>query len=140
MISELHYLIVKNVAGDDVIKIGKALLDFGFDDTTDGFWVLDMHSGIEYYSPKFIRSIGYTAEEFPPVPESWQGAIFEEDLKQAVEDYYKHEADPAHPYYVTVRYRHKEGKTVKLICAGTIVNRGGEKPIMLGTHEIISIE
>lgn len=129
------------LAGDpenDVIRIGKNLINIGFDEITDGFWIWDIAGGIEYYSPKFISSLGYQKNEFPYTPKSWQDIIFPDDAKKALAMYEKHLNDPTSPYYIKVRYKHKLGDTVTLICAGSIVNRDTlDNLIMLGTHEIL---
>lgn len=120
----------------DVIKMGQDLVNF-LDPLTSGFWIWDLSDDTEYYSPEFIKSLGFKDEtEFPYIPESWRKQIFSEDAELALSNFYKHLEDPDFAYQQIVRYRKKKSGVVKLFCAGAIVNRGEEDLIMIGIHEI----
>lgn len=140
-ITNLMYLLASNdrESNINVLELGEKLLFLGLDLITDGFWLWDIATDIEYYSPKFRDSLGFKNElDFPSVAKSWQDAIFPSDAKVALESFNKHFSDPKSPYYVDVRYNKKEGGVVRLICAGTIVNRDNPKRLlMLGTHRIL---
>lgn len=122
----------------DVVKMGKDLIQF-LDPITSGFWIWDISGNIEYYSPEFIKSLGFENEvDFPYVPDSWQKQIFKEDAKTSLENFNSHLKDANYPYLQVVRYQKKNSKTVRLLCAGTIVNRNNpDHLIMIGVHEII---
>ena len=137
--AKLNYLLVRRGAENDPIKLGERLVELGIDKITDGFWVWLVNTELEYFSPKFRETLGFSNEQdFPNIPVSWQNQIFKEDGERALIDYHKHLKDPNYPYYLNVRYRKKGKGVVNLICAGTIVNRESDSPIMIGTHEIIS--
>ena len=138
-VAKLFYLLGGKTP--DVIQLGNKLVELGIDKITDGFWIWNTKTNVEYYSPEFRKSLGFDNEQdFPNVPESWQNQIISKDAERGLDAYYKHLEDPDYPYFLDVTYRKKGNKQrVKLICAGTIVNRGDENPIMLGTHEIYHI-
>jgi PAS domain-containing protein len=120
----------------NVVKMGRDLVAF-LDHQTLGFWIWDLANDIEFYSPKFIKSLGFKGEEdFPYVPESWRKQIFKEDEKLALENFNKHLESPEFAYQQIVRYRKKKGGVVKLFCAGAIVNRDDNEMIMIGIHEL----
>lgn len=140
-VARLNYILAKSSAGsDDVIEIGEELVDMGLDKITDGFWVWEVLTNREFFSPDLRRSLGFEDEsDFPNVPESWQKQINPDDRDKALIAFDAHLKDPASPYYLEVTYRKKHGGHVHLVCAGTIVNRNNpDKLIMLGTHKIIS--
>lgn len=126
------------VHSKDLDLIMKKLLLFGLDTSTDGFWILNINTREERYSPKFIASLGYEGDhDFPPVMQSWMNAIETESLELAYSDFEKHvDSLGEHPYHITVTYNKKHGGKVQLICSGVVVDWDNE-PIMLGTHEII---
>ena len=137
-IAQLNYLLVKKGIETDAIKLGEALVALGIDRITDGFWIWVVGTDVEYFSPRFRNTLGFNNEvDFPNNPKSWQSQIFKEDGDRALSTFYKHLENPEHPYYLDVRYRKKESGSVRLICAGTIVNRDREQMIMIGTHEVI---
>lgn len=135
---EIVYLLLKERGIKNAIELGNLILELDFDNRTDGFWVLQIGTDIEYYSPKFREILGYEDEkDFPNVPKSWQDAIDSFDAKEATEAYEKHLADPDYPYVLNVVYNKKHGGRVALICSGTIVNRDEDVQFMIGTHELI---
>lgn len=119
----------------------KEAFQFVIDNSTDGYfeWGLRGGASYEYYSPHFKKILGYKDEEFLDVPESWQNTIFPEDRKIVLENLEKHKKDPGYPFYQEVRYRHKQGHTVWLICRGIIIrNRKGKPVKLIGTHTDIT--
>ena len=135
---KLNFLLSDESVKNNAVDLGNALLALGTDLACDGFWVWDIAGEAEYYSPKFRQSLGFEDEkDFPNVPASWQKQIFKEYLPKAIESFEKHLADPNHEYDLVVEYRKKNKGSVRLVCSGTIVNRGSENLMMLGSHKII---
>lgn len=111
------------------------------DTTDDGYWDWRIQEDYEYMSPRFWRMFGYEPEEKPHKPSAWQDMIFPEDLQLALENFEKHvESRGKHPYSLEVRYRHKDGSTVTVLCRGKVVEWDGDgKPLrMIGTHTNIT--
>lgn len=134
-LSKLGYLLSNNQS--DVLKMGQDLFDLGFDNITDGFWIWDINTNVEYYSPRFIDSLGYSKQDCDNTTKFWMDRINKEDLNRAILAFNNHKDDPNSPYFLEVRYNHKEGKVINILCSGTIVNGDSDNPIMIGTHEII---
>jgi len=96
-----------------------------------------IQEGTEYLSPTFKHMFGYEDSELPNNPESWQTLIFPEDLPGVFEVFNKHVASRgASPYYNEVRYRHKNGSTVWVICTGKVIewDAQGQAVRMVGCH------
>ncbi len=105
--------------------------------TLAGYWDWDIPAGEEYLSPAFKRMFGYEPDELPNVPETWQRLIFPEDLPGVLEVFDRHvESRGAEPFYNEVRYRHKDGSTVWVICAGRVIEwtEDGRPRRMVGCH------
>lgn len=121
----------------DVMPLGQALCEIGFDEINDGFWIWDIKGNKEYYSPVFRERLGFEGEaDFPSVPASWMKQINPDHLQEALIAYEKHKESADHPYFVECDYTTKQGNILKIYCIGSIVNRNDANPIMLGTHQL----
>ena len=105
--------------------------------TLAGYWDWDIPSGNEYLSPTFKKMFGYEDNEMENRSESWQKIIFQEDLDSVFETYRRHvESGGSVPYYNEVRYHHKNGSTVWVICTGYVIEWDDQKKPkrMIGCH------
>jgi len=114
----------------------KYILEMILEDALSGYWDWDLVNNTEYLSPSFKSMFGYKDDELENSPESWQKIIFREDLPIALEQFEKHVSSKgAVPFYNEVRYHHKDGSTVWVICSGRVIEWYGDKPIrMIGCH------
>ncbi|MFZ5950795.1 MAG: PAS domain S-box protein [Candidatus Rifleibacteriota bacterium] len=106
-----------------------------------GYWDWHIPSGYEYLSPSFKKMFGYEDHEIENRADSWQKLIFQEDLPGVFEKFNQHvETRGSLPYYNEVRYHHKNGSTVWVICTGKIIEWDADgKPLrMVGCHINIS--
>ncbi|MEB3209940.1 MAG: PAS domain-containing protein [Leptolyngbyaceae bacterium] len=113
------------------------LLETIFDTVLAGYWDWDIPNHQEYLSPGLKRMLGYDDHELPNVPETWQRLIFEDDLPGVMESFNRHVQSRGEAlYYNEVRYRHKDGSTVWVICAGKVIDwdASGQPLRMVGCH------
>jgi|GEM_PF-1280232 len=109
--------------------------------STDGFWDWYVQTDYQYMSPRFWEMFGYLPEEKPNKPSAWQEIIFPEDLEIALVNFQKHvDTRGIHPYIQEVRYRHKNGSTVTVLCRGKVIDwdKNGKPIRMIGTHTDIT--
>ncbi|MEY8875742.1 MAG: PAS domain S-box protein, partial [Leptothrix sp. (in: b-proteobacteria)] len=102
-----------------------------------GYFDWNIPAGTEYFSPTFKAMFGYQEHELANSPATWQQLICPEDLPGVRAVYQRHVASRgALPYYSEVRYRHKDGSTVWVICAGQVIEWGpaGEPLRLVGCH------
>ena len=102
-----------------------------------GYWDWDIPGNTEYLSPRFKSMFGYRDDEIANEPESWMRLIHPEDLPVAMSKFEAHVASKGQdPYDMEVRYFHKDGSIVWVICRGRVVewNEKGEPLRMLGVH------
>ncbi len=102
-----------------------------------GYWDWDLQNNQEYLSPGFKRMFGYADHELPNAPESWQRLIFAEDLPVVLASFDRHvQSHGAVPFYNEVRYRHKDGSTIWVICSGQVIewDSSGQPLRMIGCH------
>ncbi len=107
---------------------------------TDGFWDWNMLTDEEYLSPSFKALFGYEDDEIPNHLTGWQRIIFPEDLERANQAFVEHTTE-GKPYDLQVRYRHKNGSTVWVICRGVAIKDDSGKFVrMVGTHVDITAQ
>ncbi len=114
-----------------------ALLEQTLESILAGYWDIDFVAQTAYLSPGLKRMFGYADHELPNLPDTWQTLIFPADLPIALSCMEAHiQSRGAVPYYNEVRYRHKDGSTVWVICAGRVINwdEAGQPLYMVGCH------
>lgn len=117
------------------------LLEQILDIVLAGYWDWDIPNHQEYLSPGFKRMFGYNDDELPNTPEAWQSIIFPEDLPGVMACYDRHvQSRGMIPFYNEVRYCHKDGSTVWVICSGQVIewDAAGQPLRMIGCHINIS--
>jgi len=102
-----------------------------------GYWDWDIPGDREYLSPTFKRMFGYEDDELRNAPASWQQIIFAEDLLlvfAAVNQHFQSHGQV--PFSQEVRYHHKNGSTVWVICSGKVIewDADGNPSRMIGCH------
>lgn len=108
-----------------------------------GYWDWDIPTGEKYLSSRFKKMFGYEDSEIENNALSIYKLIFEEDLPGVLKNYEEHVKSKGEiPYSNEVRYHHKDGSTVWVICTGKVIewdNDGGPKR-MVGCHVDITIQ
>ncbi|MBI3519073.1 MAG: PAS domain S-box protein [Bacteroidetes bacterium] len=87
-----------------------------------GYWDLNVKNRSAITSETFQKMIGYTTEEFKFSLDSWMGLVVEEDLPivlKALKEHY--ETKGKEPLNIEIRYKHKNGNHVWVICTGSVI-------------------
>lgn len=104
---------------------------------TDGFWEYYPSLSYEYMSERFWSILGYCQAEMEESPAAWVETIDPDDAKEAMENFAQHsKSKRAIPYYLTVKYRHRDGHTVHVVCRGSVEEwlPDGTPWRIIGTH------
>ena len=107
------------------------------DSAMTGYWDWDLANNTETYSDSWKAMLGYRPDELENTPETWQRLIHPEDLETAMASFELHVRTLGeHPYHNEVRYRHKDGSEVWVICAGRVIewDDNGQPLRMVGCH------
>ncbi|MEB3209939.1 MAG: PAS domain-containing protein [Leptolyngbyaceae bacterium] len=119
------------------LQLELVLLETMLDSVLAGYWDWDIPNHREYMSSGLKRMLGYEDDELPNVPESWQGLIFADDLPGVMDCFDRHvQSRGEEPYYNEVRYHHKNGSIIWVICAGKVIDwdPSGQPLRMVGCH------
>lgn len=117
----------------DELRVVETVLD----DVIGGYWDWDMVADQEYLSPGLRRMLGYEANAQATDITSFRDVIFPEDfaiIQQSLERHIQSRGQTRHCN--EVRYRHKDGSTVWVLCAGQIIDwdEAGRPLRMVGGH------
>lgn len=128
--------ITTEIKAQEQLENEKGILETILEDTLSGYWDWNLKTNEEYLSPSFKSMLGYRDDELENTPESWQKLIYKEDLSFVKEQYDKHVKSRGRiPFYNDVRYHHKSGATIWVICSGRVIEWDGDKPLrMVGCH------
>ena len=111
------------------------------DVTSDGVWEWFPELNFEYMSKRFWAILGYEQSDMDETPMSWMGFLNPDDKEGAMKLCYDHiKSNGVVPYVTKVRYTHKEGHEVIVLCRGSVVDwmPGGKPWRLLGTHTDIT--
>lgn len=79
------------------------------DGAQEGIWELDLVTDELYFSPRMSQMLGYTEAEMPPKRDAWNAITHPDDLAHFDSEMVKHFKNPAHPFDVLMRMRHRDG-------------------------------
>lgn len=121
------------------LKKEKSILEFVLEHSTDGYWDWNMETNYEYLSPKFKKQLGYEVDEMEHTPEAWMSICNTIDVERAIEQVEKHIKGESDEFSKVLRFTHKQGHEVKILCRGKIIERkdDGSPLRMIGTHAIL---
>ncbi|MEB3358157.1 MAG: PAS domain-containing protein [Synechococcales bacterium] len=133
-------------AEEERIQTEKLRVEFHLLETTlntvlAGYWDWHIPENYCYMSPSLKGMFGYEDRELSNSTETWQGLMFAEDLPQVMASFERHVASRGEvPHYNEVRYHHKDGSTIWVICAGQVIewDTAGQPLRMVGCHVDIS--
>jgi two-component system cell cycle sensor histidine kinase/response regulator CckA len=124
-------------ATKDALRGREHVLADLLESTLFGYWDWNISAQTWYLSPALKSMVGYEDDELPSSPDTLPSLIFQEDLPGATEALDRHtRSHGREPYRPEVRYRHKDGSTVWLLCTGRVVEwaEDGSPVRMVGCH------
>jgi PAS domain S-box-containing protein len=113
------------------------LLELVLDQVLAGYWDWNIPDHTHYMSYGWKQMLGYENDDLPTTPETWKEMIFPEDLPIVMGHFEAHVQSRGEiPYYNEVRYYHKNGSTVWMICSGQVIEWDqDDNPVrMIGCH------
>ncbi|HEY9662936.1 MAG TPA: PAS domain S-box protein, partial [Allocoleopsis sp.] len=102
-----------------------------------GYWDWNVAKQETYFSPTWKRMFGYEDQELPNILETWQQLMLPEDLTRSMQSLNQHiQSRGQMPFCNEVRYRHKNGSTIWVICSGRVIewDADGNPLRVIGCH------
>ncbi|WP_373481333.1 response regulator [Geminocystis sp.] len=92
--------------------------DLAVSGTNDGIWDWDLNTNEVYYSPAWMRIIGYEDNPLPNNIDSWLHRIHEDDLEQNLRDINLSAFNAGQLYQNIHRLKHKNGEYIWVLAKG----------------------
>lgn len=105
--------------------------------TSDGVWEWFPSLNFEYMSHRFWGILGYDQRDMEESPRAWRDFIDTHDSESAMAMFKQHVQSRGDvPYHAKVKYLHKKGHQVHILCRGAVVEwmPDGQPWRLLGTH------
>ncbi len=119
------------------LKEKEALFNSITESTLAGYWIWQIKENAMFISPHLKAMLGYKDEELENSVDTINKLMHPSDLPDTYSLLGKHiESNGKIPFEIEVRYKHKEGSIVWVICSGNIVKRDeqGNPSVMIGCH------
>lgn len=142
--AECHFAFVRDIterkSAESALRASEERFHFAIEATNDGMWDRDMRTGEVYYSPQWIRLLGYQAEEVAPSHSFFLTLVHPEDLPRFIEIAQAHLDGHIPLQEIDVRLRRKSGDYRWYLNRGKVVARDPDgRPLrMVGTITDIS--
>ncbi len=102
--------------------------------TNDGIWDWDLRNDKVYYSPAWMRILGYEENPLPNTLSTWSDNIHPEDQQRAIDDVNKHLEGKTELYENVHRIKHSSKKYIWIAAkAKCIRNKEGKPYRLVGT-------
>ena len=102
--------------------------------TADGIWDYDYDSGVNWWSDRVFRLLGYEPGEFGISLERVDSMVHQEDRKRRQEAIAAHLAGDTEHYFCEFRFRHKDGSYRWFLSQGSALRGENSRGIrMIGT-------
>jgi diguanylate cyclase (GGDEF)-like protein/PAS domain S-box-containing protein len=129
--------ITERKRAEELTRKQRQIFESILEQSLSGYWEWGIQDNTEYLSPGYKKMLGYEDHELANRPETWQAVILPEDVPRVLDLTRKHiESHGKVPYRLELRFRHKNGSTVWVICAGQVVDwdAQGRAVRMVGCH------
>lgn len=124
---------------EHALRESRKQLSFALEAANDGLWDWAIPNGEAYFSPQYLRMLGYEPEEFATTYAVWWGFVHPDDRAEAESAIQKALATQT-DYYKEFRIRKKDGSYLWVLARGRVMETDDAgKPLrMVGTHADIS--
>ena len=119
---------------EDELKKSEELYRLIIEATNDGIWDWDIKTNHVFFNKRLIQMFGYQESEFEPSISMWYKIMHPDDLVLAQEILKSH-FEKNTPYLYKLRFMHKEGHVIWIMCRGfALRDENGNPYRMLGSY------
>ncbi|MGK7956870.1 MAG: ATP-binding protein [Crocosphaera sp.] len=105
--------------------------DLAVSGTNDGIWDWDLRDDTVYYSPVWMKILGYENQPLPHVLSSWSDQVHPDDLDGAIKDVENHLQGNTEIYKNVHRIQHFKGHYIWIEAKGKCIRDQQKKPYRL---------
>lgn len=136
----LRIEIEERLEAEKKIRVSEERFRLAMDATNDGLWDWNVETGEMYFSPQYYRMLGYEADEFPAVIDSWYQLLHPDDRETAIAANNACINNETQQFNIEFRMKAKDGTWRTILGRGRAVLRrkDGSAIQMIGTHADIT--
>ncbi|MGD1806970.1 response regulator [Dapis sp. BLCC M126] len=99
--------------------------------TNDGIWDWILETNEVYYSPTWMRIVGYEDNPLPNILSTWSDQVHPDDLEAATQDVKAHLEGKTELYENTHRIKHRDGNYIWIFAKGKCIRDKQNQPYRL---------
>ncbi|WAI02445.1 hybrid sensor histidine kinase/response regulator [Methanogenium organophilum] len=124
---------------EHALRESRKQLSLALDAANDGLWDWNVSDGTAYFSPQYLRMLGYEPEEFATTYDVWWEFVHPDD-RDGAESAIREALATQTDYYKEFRMRKKDGSYLWILARGRVMEMDdmGQPLRMVGTHVDIS--
>ena len=143
---EIEYTIevIRNITerkqAEEALRESEERFRLSMEATSDGLWDWNIENNLVYYSPGYVRMLGYEAHEFPEHVASWTELIHPDDKENAFQANTDCIENRVESFAVEFRMQAKGEEWKWILGRGRAVSRdsSGRATRLIGTHQDIT--
>lgn len=116
---------------ESILNVREERYEVAVSGTKDGIWDWNIQTNEVYYSPTWMRIIGYEDNPLPHILSTWSDNVHPDDIKaaiQAIETYLEEKTDL---YENTHRIKHQDGHYIWIFAKGKCIRDKQNQPYRL---------
>jgi PAS domain S-box-containing protein len=113
------------------LELSEERYNIAISGTNDGLWDWDLRSNEVYYSPVWMKILGYESDPLPLVLSTWSENVHPEDFILAEQAIQSHLRGETPIYEHTHRMKHQNGHYIWTFAKGKCLRNEGGKPYRL---------
>jgi PAS domain S-box-containing protein len=113
---------------ENILREREERYDLAISGTNDGIWDWDLRTNSVYYSPAWMRILGYADHPLPHTVETWSERVHPDDLDLAFTDVQRHLDGQTSLYQNIHRLKHRDGEYRWIEAKGKCLKETHSKP------------
>ena len=116
---------------ESILSVREERYELAVSGTNDGIWDWNLQTNEAYFSPTWMRIIGYKDNPLPHIFSTWSDNIHPDDLEAAIQDVEVHLEGKTELYENTHRIKHRDGHYVWIFAKGKCIRDKQYRPYRL---------
>lgn len=139
-VENLQKEIAERAAAEKKLKESEEQLNFAMDAVNDGIWDWRPVENYLYWSPTYLRMLGYSENEISSSLDAWKNLLHPDDLPKAEECLLKCINNESDEYNLECRFKTKTNEWLWILIRGKVLSRNDKNEIlrMSGVHTNIN--
>ncbi|MFZ5966999.1 MAG: PAS domain-containing sensor histidine kinase [Bacillota bacterium] len=139
----LYYIVLKNIEAilrlRDEMEARKEANKIIIENISDGIWEWEVDTGEAYFSPRFLKNLGYKENELDNHFDTWRNLIHDQDADKVLQKLKLYLERVISQFEVEFRMKMKDGEIRWFLVRGKATwNENGEAAKMVGTQTDIT--